>query len=68
MLLNEMETVLIFEGKKSVQWAHLSLATSESVAVNELRLEPPVLKNEARHLVQIGECMCELEQIKFDGE
>lgn len=68
MLLNEMETVLIFEGKKSVQWAHLSLATSESVAVNELRLEPPVLKSAATRLVQIGQCMRELEQIKFDGK
>lgn len=68
MLLNEMETVLIFEGKKSVQWAHLSLATSESVAVNELRLEPPVLKSAATCLVQIGQCMRELEQIKFDGK
>lgn len=67
MLLNEMETVLIFEGK-SVQWAHLSLATSESVAVNELRLEPPVLKSAATRLVQIGQCMRELEQIKFDGK
>lgn len=68
MLLNEMETVLIFEGKKSVQWAHLSLATSESVALNELRLEPPVLKSAATRLVQIGQCMRELEQIKFDGK